>query len=65
MDPVALIVTALASGAALGVSDAASTAVTDAYGELKALVRRRLAARSGAEQCLPSMNAIPRGGAGS
>jgi hypothetical protein len=52
MDPVTMIVTALASGAALGVSDAASAAVMDAYGELKALVRRRLAGRPAAEAVL-------------
>ncbi len=45
MDPVALIVTALAAGAALGLKDTASAAVKDAYGSLQALMTRRLAGR--------------------
>ncbi len=45
MDPVTLIVTALAAGAALGLKDTASTAVKDAYAALKELVSRRLAGR--------------------
>jgi hypothetical protein len=43
MDPVTLIVGALAAGALKGVGDAASTAVQDAYARLKALVSVRLA----------------------
>jgi hypothetical protein len=42
MDPVTLIVTALAAGAVLGLKDTASLAVSDAYTSLKALARRRL-----------------------
>jgi hypothetical protein len=49
MDPITLIVTALAAGAALGVTDAASAAVKDAYAGLKALVKRRLGDGPGAE----------------
>jgi hypothetical protein len=45
MDPITLIVTALGAGAALGVKDAASSAVADAYAWLKSLVQRRLASR--------------------
>jgi hypothetical protein len=46
MDPVTLIVMALAAGAALGLKDAASSsAVRDAYGALKALVRSCVAGR--------------------
>ena len=45
MDPITLIVTALAAGAALGVTDAASSAVKDAYAGLKALVTKRLGGR--------------------
>ena len=45
MDAVTLIVTALAAGAALGLKDTASAAVMDAYGSLKALVKKRLAGR--------------------
>ena len=46
MDRVALILTALAAGAGLGLKDAASSAVTDAYNGLKALVLRKLASRA-------------------
>lgn len=42
MDPITLIVTALAAGAALGVKDSASSLVRDAYVGLKAMVRKRL-----------------------
>lgn len=45
MDPITLIVTALAAGAALGVTDSASSAVKDAYAGLAALVKRRLGGR--------------------
>ncbi len=52
MDPITLIVTALAAGAALGVQDTASAMVKDAYASLKALVRRRLGGDPGAELVL-------------
>ena len=52
MDPITLIVTALAAGAALGVTDTASSAVKDAYAGLKALVRKRFAGRPDAELLL-------------
>jgi hypothetical protein len=52
MDPVTLILTALAAGAGLGLKDAASSAVTDAYNGLKGLVRRRLVGRPDAELVL-------------
>jgi len=42
MDPITLIVTALAAGAAVGLKDTASSAVMDAYEKLKALVKKRL-----------------------
>jgi hypothetical protein len=45
MDPITLIVTALAAGAALGIKDSASSAVADAYAGLKSLVQKRLASR--------------------
>ena len=47
MDPITLIVTALAAGAALGVTDTASQTVKDAYAGLKALVRKRLGGGTG------------------
>ncbi len=45
MDPVTLIVTALAAGAASALQDGASAAVKDAYARLKALVKKRFADR--------------------
>src|SRR3954454_9760425 len=42
MDPVTLIVAALAAGAGAGVRDTAAQAVKDAYAGLKALVLRRV-----------------------
>jgi hypothetical protein len=41
MDPVSLIVTALAAGAASALQDATSSAVKDAYTRLKAMVKKR------------------------
>src|SRR6516162_8289009 len=45
MNPVKLILTALAAGAALGRQDAASSQAKDAYNRLLALVRKRLTDR--------------------
>ena len=45
MDPVSLIVAALAAGAVAGTQKTATEAVTDAYRGLKTLVRKRLAGR--------------------
>jgi RIP homotypic interaction motif len=52
MDPVTLIVTALAAGAGLGLKDTASAAVTDAYASLKTLITRRLRGRRDGEMVL-------------
>lgn len=52
MDPVTLILTALAVGAGAGLKDTASSAVRDAYNGLKGLVRRKLAGREGGELVL-------------
>jgi hypothetical protein len=60
MDPVTLIVTALAAGAALGLKDTASSAVKDAYNGLKALVRKRLAGRQDAELVLARYEEAPQ-----
>ena len=59
MDPITLIVTALAAGAALGVKDTASAAVKDAYAALKALVRKRLGGGQGAELVLAKHEQAP------
>jgi hypothetical protein len=59
MDPIALIVTALAAGAALGVLDTAAAMVKDSYASLKALVRRRLGGDPGAEMMLAQHEQAP------
>ena len=59
MDPVTLIVTALAAGAALGVKDAASAAVKDAYGSLLALAKKRLGGGPDAELVLARYERAP------
>jgi hypothetical protein len=47
VDEITLVVTALTTGAALGVRDTASSAVKDVYAGLKALVRKRLSGQAG------------------
>ena len=59
MDPITLIVTALAAGAALGAQDTVSAMVRDAYAGLKVLVKRRLGGRPGAELVLASHEQAP------
>jgi hypothetical protein len=59
MDPISLIVAALAAGATAGVSNTASTAVKDAYTGLRELVRRRLAGRAAAEVALAEHESAP------
>ena len=59
MDPITLIVTALAAGAALGITDTASSAIKDAYAGLKALVRKRLGGRPDAELVLARHEQAP------
>ena len=60
MDPVTLIVTALAAGAALGLKDTASAAVKDAYGSLKAMVTGRLAGQRDGELVLARHEEAPK-----
>jgi hypothetical protein len=59
MDPITLIVTALAAGAALGMRDTASSAIKDAYTGLRALVRRRLGGRPDGELVLARHEQAP------
>jgi hypothetical protein len=59
MDPITLIVTALAAGAALGITDTASSAIKDIYAGLKALVRKRLGSRPDAELVLARHEQAP------
>ena len=60
MDPVTLIVAALAAGAASALQDSTSSAVKDAYARLKALVKRRFASRPKAELVLAEHEAAPQ-----
>jgi len=55
MDPISLIVAALAAG----VSQTASEAVEDAYAGLKALIRRRFGGDRGAEAALDHLEQQP------
>jgi hypothetical protein len=59
MDPITLIVAALAAGAAAGAGDAASQAIKDAYAGLKALLKRRFAGNAEAEKTLADHAADP------
>jgi len=59
MDPITLIVTALAAGTVLGVTDTASAVVKDAYAGLKALARKRLGGGSDAELVLAKHEKAP------
>jgi hypothetical protein len=63
MDPVTLIVTALAAGASAGVIDAlkdnAKDAAKAAYARLRGLVRKRVAGNPGAELALTEHEADP------
>jgi hypothetical protein len=60
MDPLTLIVTALAAGAVSGITESASSAVKDACVSLKALVRKRLAGRPDAELVLARHEQAPQ-----
>jgi hypothetical protein len=59
VDPITLIVTALAAGAALGVQDTASAMIKDAYASLKAQVTKRLGGGPGAELVLAKHEQAP------
>jgi hypothetical protein len=59
MDPITLIVAALAAGAATGMGDTASQAIKDAYAGLKALIKRRFAGNAKAEETLADHEADP------
>jgi len=59
MDPISLIIAALAAGAIAGVKDTAGQAVKDAYAGLKALVHRRFAGNRDAEAALDQSEQQP------
>jgi hypothetical protein len=52
VDPISLIVAALAAGAAGGLKDAAGEAVKDGYNELRGLLQRRFGGKPDAEIAL-------------
>jgi len=60
MDPITLIVTALAAGAVSGITESASSVVKDACASLKALVRKRLGGRPDAELVLARHEQAPQ-----
>jgi hypothetical protein len=62
MDPISLIIAALAAGAIAGVKDTASQAVNDAYTSLKALLRRRFSGNRQAEAALDQAEQRPESG---
>jgi hypothetical protein len=59
MDPISLIIAALAAGAVAGVKDTASQAVKDAYTGLTELLRRRFAGNRHAEAALDQAEQQP------
>ncbi len=59
MDPITLIITALASGARAVAKDTASQAVKDAYKGLKALIHRKFAEKPDAELALEKYEKEP------
>lgn len=59
MDPVTLIVSALAAGAASALQDDAKEAVKDAFARLRTLVKDRLAGRQGGEFVLAQHEQAP------
>jgi hypothetical protein len=60
MDPITLIVAALAAGGALGLKETASAAVNDAYAGLKALAKKRLGGGPEAELVLAKHEKAPK-----
>ena len=59
MDPVTLILAALAAGASAGIGDTASQAIKDAYAGLKTLIKRRFVGSSKAQEVLVEHEADP------
>jgi hypothetical protein len=59
VDPITLIVAALAAGVSAGVGDSASQAVKDAYAGLKALIKKRFAGNAKAEETLADHETDP------
>jgi hypothetical protein len=64
MDPISLIIAAIAAGAIVGVKDTTGQAVKDAYTSLKALLRHRFAENREAEAALDQAEQHPESGQG-
>ncbi len=60
MDPVTLILSALAAGAAAAAKDTTALAVKDAYYELKAVIKKRFSDKPAAELALDQYEAKPQ-----
>jgi hypothetical protein len=60
MDPVSLLVAALVAGAGAGLTDAASSAVRDAYTGLRAVLGKRFAGKRAAEVVLAEHEQDPQ-----
>ena len=60
MDPVTMVVAALAAGAGAGVKDTATAAVKDAYAGLKGLLAERFRDKPGAELALREHESSPQ-----
>jgi hypothetical protein len=60
MDPVSLIVAAVAAGAASALQDGTAQAIKDAYARLMTLVKKRLSGHSKAELVLAEYEAAPK-----
>ena len=59
MDPITLILAALAAGAASGAKDTATEAIRDLYGGLKGLVQKKLQGNAAGELALKEHEADP------
>jgi hypothetical protein len=60
MEPVSLLIAALVAGAGAGLTDAAGSAVRDAYEGLRAVLRRRFSGKPAAEQALAEHEQDPK-----
>ena len=59
MDPISLILTALAAGASAALKDTATAAVKDAYAGLRALLKRRLSGKTATEAAVDEYTREP------
>jgi hypothetical protein len=59
MDPISLIVTAVVTGAAAALKDAANETIKDAYHRLRALLKAKFAGKPGSEAVLEGVEGQP------